>query len=150
MPGPSVHQGPAASDCGCGQGPGADLLPIPGTSNAPECMRSAAGYGAGYDPYGAYGTYDGYGPAGYLPAQQYASNSSILGINYQDGQFWKGAVLGAAITLLVTNESVQRGIIKGAAKIYGTVQGRRSGNQGKIRGRPGRNASAGARNNRRS
>ena len=50
-------------------------------------------------------------------------STSFLGMNFRDQQFWKGALLGAAVTLIVTNESVQKGIMKTVATLYGAVQG---------------------------
>ncbi len=50
------------------------------------------------------------------------ADTSILGVNFHDQQFWKGALLGAAVTLIVTNETVQKGIIKTVAKLYGSMQ----------------------------
>lgn len=47
---------------------------------------------------------------------------SIFGLNLSDGSFWKGALVGAALTLLVTNETVQRAIMMGVAKAYSTAQ----------------------------
>ena len=43
--------------------------------------------------------------------------TSFLGLDVQDSNFWKGALLGAAVTLLVTNESVQKGVIKTVSKL---------------------------------
>ena len=43
--------------------------------------------------------------------------TSVLGLDVQDSQFWKGALLGAAVTLLVTNESVQKGVVKTVSKL---------------------------------
>ena len=43
--------------------------------------------------------------------------TSVLGLDVQDSQFWKGALLGAAVTLLVTNESVQKGVVKTLSKL---------------------------------
>jgi hypothetical protein len=48
--------------------------------------------------------------------------ASFLGLDVQDTQFWKGVLLGAAVTLLVTNESVQKGVMKGFAKITAATQ----------------------------
>ncbi len=48
--------------------------------------------------------------------------SSVLGVNVQDSQFWKGALLGAAVALLVTNESVQKGVIKGISSLSAAAQ----------------------------
>ncbi|CAN2042070.1 hypothetical protein GMMP15_660113 [Candidatus Magnetomoraceae bacterium gMMP-15] len=42
---------------------------------------------------------------------------------YKDQQFWKGAVIGTALTLIVTNDKVQKVIMKGAMKVYSAVQG---------------------------
>jgi len=43
--------------------------------------------------------------------------TSILGLDVQDSQFWKGALLGAAVTLLITNETVQKGVVKTVSKL---------------------------------
>lgn len=43
--------------------------------------------------------------------------TTVLGFDVQDSQFWKGALLGAAITLLVTNETVQKGVVKTVSKL---------------------------------
>jgi hypothetical protein len=43
--------------------------------------------------------------------------TSILGLDVQDSQFWKGALLGAAVTLLVTNETVQKRVVKTVSKL---------------------------------
>jgi hypothetical protein len=48
--------------------------------------------------------------------------NSILGLDLQNNQFWKGALIGAAVTLLVTNESVQKGVVKAFAKLTATAQ----------------------------
>lgn len=83
--------------------------------------------GQGPLPYDAYGQVEGYPAAGYAatsyPQAQPYPSSTFLGLNFRDQQFWKGAILGAAVTLLLTSESMQKGIIKGVAKLYGAVQG---------------------------
>ncbi len=43
--------------------------------------------------------------------------TSILGLDVQDSQFWKGVLLGAAVTLLVTNETVQKSVVKTVSKL---------------------------------
>ncbi len=58
----------------------------------------------------------------YQQVQTDAAASSVLGVNVQDSQFWKGALLGAAVALLVTNESVQKGVIKGVAALSAAAQ----------------------------
>jgi hypothetical protein len=37
-------------------------------------------------------------------------------LNVDDSQFWKGALIGAAAVLLLTNESLQQALFAGAAK----------------------------------
>lgn len=51
------------------------------------------------------------------PAYPAVPTTSFLGLDVQDSQFWKGALLGAAVTLLVTNESVQKGLVKTVSKL---------------------------------
>ena len=53
------------------------------------------------------------------PVYPAAPTTSILGLDVQDSQFWKGALLGAAVALLVTNESVQKGVVKTVSKLSG-------------------------------
>lgn len=65
---------------------------------------------------------------GMVPQQSFQVQAApvgagFLGMNFRDEQFWKGALLGAAVALLVTNETVQKSVIKGAAKVVGMVQG---------------------------
>ncbi len=49
-------------------------------------------------------------------------DSSLFSLNVQDTQFWKGALLGAAVALLVTNETVQKGVVKTASKLTAAAQ----------------------------
>jgi hypothetical protein len=83
--------------------------------------------GPGPLPYGVYGQIDGYPGVGYAaasyPQAQPYPSTTFLGLNFRDQQFWKGAILGAAVTLLLTSETMQKGIIRGVAKMYGAVQG---------------------------
>ncbi len=44
-------------------------------------------------------------------------------LNLDDREFWKGALVGAAAVLLLTNESVQRALFRGAVKGREAVQG---------------------------
>lgn len=48
--------------------------------------------------------------------------NSFLGLDLQSNQFWKGALIGAAVTLLITNESVQKGVVKAIAKVTAAAQ----------------------------
>ncbi len=54
-----------------------------------------------------------------VPAAQ-STSFPILGVS--DWQFWKGALLGAAVTLLITNESVQKGTMKMISKVSAAAQ----------------------------
>lgn len=44
-------------------------------------------------------------------------------LSLDDKEFWKGALVGAAAVLLLTNESVQRALFRGAVKSRDAVQG---------------------------
>lgn len=43
-------------------------------------------------------------------------------LDFDDKDFWKGALVGAAAVLLLTNDSVQRALFRGAVKGRDTVQ----------------------------
>jgi hypothetical protein len=51
-----------------------------------------------------------------------APTTSILGLDVQDSTFWKGALLGAAVAMLVTNETVQKGVVKSVSKLTAAAQ----------------------------
>ncbi len=68
-----------------------------------------------------------FGPANYSPAvgvPQFANpaDSQWLGMNFRDDQFWKGVLLGAAAALLVTNDTVQKAVMKGTASVWTAAQ----------------------------
>lgn len=46
-----------------------------------------------------------------------APTTSFLGLDVASSTFWKGALLGAGITLLVTSETVQKTVMKGITKM---------------------------------
>ena len=48
--------------------------------------------------------------------------TSILGLDVQDTTFWKGALLGAAVAMLVTNDTVQKGVAKSISKLTAAAQ----------------------------
>ena len=52
-----------------------------------------------------------------MPTYPAVPATSFLGLDVQDSQFWKGALLGTAITLLVTNESIQKGVVKTVSRL---------------------------------
>ncbi|MBF0377740.1 MAG: YtxH domain-containing protein [Desulfamplus sp.] len=41
---------------------------------------------------------------------------------YHSQQFWKGIAIGAIATIFITNETLQKAVMKGAIKFYDTVQ----------------------------
>jgi len=67
-------------------------------------------------------------------------------LNLDDKEFWKGALVGAAAVLLLTNEGVQRALFRGAVKSRDAVQGgvrkvkERTGGARRARNRPARSA----------
>jgi hypothetical protein len=46
----------------------------------------------------------------------------LFSLNFQDDQFWKGAVVGAVAALLLTSETVQSGLTKTVGTIFATAQ----------------------------
>ena len=58
------------------------------------------------------------------PYQVQASQNTpaFLGLAPQNAQFWKGVALGAAVTVLLTNESVQKGIVTAVARMTAAAQ----------------------------
>ncbi|PIE57037.1 MAG: hypothetical protein CSA34_01685 [Desulfobulbus propionicus] len=52
----------------------------------------------------------------------YPTATSLLGLDVSDTKFWKGALVGAAITLLLTNESVQKGVVKSVSRLTAAAQ----------------------------
>ena len=106
-----VYPGQGAAPSPLSQSP---MTPGPG---ALDPIRSDA------NAYGAHAPVAAYGAASYVPMQQAQPSPGFLGLNFRDQQFWKGAILGAAVTFLLTNDAVQKSIIKGTAKLYGMVQG---------------------------
>lgn len=97
-----------------------------GSGQALEQGRSMGqGYGYGMPQPGIP---PGMGPAAGLPPQQHGmaqvmqelANGGNLGgltqlFDFRDTEFWKGALVGAAAVLLLTNDSVQRALFRGAA-----------------------------------
>jgi hypothetical protein len=59
--------------------------------------------------------------AGFSAAMNEFADQSGLGalkgfMNFNDGEFWKGALVGAAIVLLMTNEELRGALLGGAAR----------------------------------
>lgn len=106
------------------------------------------GHGMGAPPYG----YRPYGPAGYgapfghagpgpapgstPPGAESAGLGAAMGniadqaglgmfkdfFKFDDGEFWKGAMVGAAVVLLLTNDSLRDALLGGAAKTAEAVK----------------------------
>lgn len=49
-------------------------------------------------------------------------NSALSTLSPQNTQFWKGVALGAVVTLVLTNESVQKGLVRAVAKMSAAAQ----------------------------
>lgn len=138
-PGPSIHPG----------GSGGAPYGVSGHSGAAQAMpyQGFSGYNPGPHPMetgaGNHHPHPGtnqsasthhprlhdanhYGYYPHAPAQQAQPPSeegySILGLNLSDWGFWKGALVGTALTLLITNETVQRAIMGGIVKAYSAAQ----------------------------
>jgi hypothetical protein len=92
-----------------------------------------SGYGPGFEQQGGAGRMAGGGHgaghgAGMADLVDEIANGgnglSSLGkmLNFDDSEFWKGALLGAAAVLLLTNESVQGALFKTGAKTKAAVK----------------------------
>jgi len=46
----------------------------------------------------------------------------LFSLNFQDDQFWKGAIVGSVAALLLTSETVQSGLTKTVGTIFATAQ----------------------------
>lgn len=49
--------------------------------------------------------------------QQPQSLNSLFSLDLTNSNFWKGAALGAVVALLVTNDSVQKNVVKAVSKV---------------------------------
>ena len=139
VPGPSMHPG----ECGCSSG-GSQAMEGPpvaeGHGSAPghtDCNGAAFHPGTGTSGHAHPGSpssaqmhhpplheayhYGYYPPDAQVYDGQGAPGYSLFGLNLSDGNFWKGALIGAAVTLLVTNDTVQKTIMKGVAVAYSSA-----------------------------
>lgn len=102
----------------------------------------AAGPGPGHAGGGA-------GPAaGLAAALGSLAEDSGLGmfrefLNFDDSEFWKGALVGAAVTLLLTNEGLRESLIGGAMKTAEAVKAGFDGTGTEAHGTEGEAAGAG-------
>ncbi|MEZ4528776.1 MAG: hypothetical protein R2941_22925 [Desulfobacterales bacterium] len=65
----------------------------------------------------------GINPASYQNPCDYQNAYGEPALFYQSQQFWKGMAIGAIAAVFVTNEGVQKAVMKGAIKLYDMVQG---------------------------
>jgi len=81
-------------------------------------------YNAGQPGAGWSGNTPPGGYPGYQPSQgSYPARNSPPFFNFSNDRFIKGLLIGAAATYLVTNEDVQRSLIKGVVKTWSMLQG---------------------------
>ncbi|WP_242464034.1 hypothetical protein [Thiococcus pfennigii] len=72
------------------------------------------------------GAYPGYPQQAYhggAPQGAYAARPAAPFFNFSNDRFVKGLLIGAAATYLVTNEGVQRAVIKGVVRTWSMLQG---------------------------
>ena len=110
------------------QGPGVQGMGMQGMAMDPGPAAEPAAPYAGYAaPWPGYGTAPGYAPyAPYAPpygAYYPAAPSSAAPASSAGSRFLKGALVGAAAAYLLTNESVQRTVIRGAVQAWSSLQG---------------------------
>ena len=93
------------------------------------CIRDShqGGHPAYYGPPSAQHYPSGYGPhPGYYAQPAYAPHHHDSGLasffNFRDERFVKGAITGAALTFLLTNDSVQKNGIKSLVKLWSLFQ----------------------------
>ncbi|HOB63380.1 MAG TPA: hypothetical protein PKI41_14870 [Candidatus Competibacteraceae bacterium] len=115
------------------QGGGYGHPPAPGYGPPPWAQQGGhpGGQGHGYYPPSAYGApppgYQApasYGshPHAYVPHHHHESGLASF-FNFRDERFVKGAITGAAVTFLLTNDTVQKNAIKSLVKIWNMFQG---------------------------
>jgi hypothetical protein len=98
-----------------------------------------AGMGAGMGP-GVGGPHgQGHGPGMAEVMQELANGGNGLAslsrlLNFEDTEFWKGALVGAAVVLLFTNESVQNALFKTGVKAKDEVEKGMDGIKAKAEG----------------
>jgi hypothetical protein len=114
--GPQPGMGPYA-----GYGPGPMGSPE-GYGYGPGPMGPPPGYGEpGRDPAGG-----GHGPSMDQVVEELSNGGGLGGLgkllDFDDTEFWKGALVGAAAVLLLTNESLQQSLLKSGVKARDAVE----------------------------
>ncbi len=103
------------------QMPHAAYMPQPGALPS-GAIHSGAGMAAPAAPYpAALGMMQA--PAAYHTPTSQQTQTAQPFFNFANDRFLRGLLIGAAATYLLTNEEVQRTVIKGAVKVWTTVQG---------------------------
>lgn len=125
--GPGMHHGMGPGPFGPGpgmqyqwgpQGPGFAYGPPPG-AYGPGPGPGWGGYAPGFGPQQPMGPDPA--AAGFSAAMNEFADQSGLGalkgfMNFNDSEFWKGALVGAAVVLLMTNDELRGALLGGAAK----------------------------------
>jgi hypothetical protein len=98
--------------------PNAQPMPGPALPGAPHAMAAPAYLHAGID-------YPSAGMAAGMTERALAARASAAqpALGLGSDRFVRGLLIGAAAAYLLTNEEVQRTVIKGAVKLWSTVQG---------------------------
>jgi len=95
-----------------------------GQFQQPYYYYANAPAGAVQPPYPhGYAAYPGAGYPAYPAMAQPAVQHNAPFFNFSSDRFVKGLLIGAVVTYVVTNESVQRNAIKGAVKVWTMLQG---------------------------
>ena len=124
MPGPDIQQGAMAIEAESSSGHSCGKT-HPAQSNPadPAMSQPAAVNQPFFHDQLQFGVYSyplqnpGVQPYPLVPAQ-----ATFLGLNLRDQQLWKGALVGAGLTLLVTNDSVQKAVMKGVSSIFSAAK----------------------------
>lgn len=103
--------------------------PHPGYMAPPMPAQYGPQYGASaYPPpphpgYGGYGYSHPYPPPAQQPSHGYGDSGLGSFFNFRDERFLKGAITGAALTFVLTNESFQKNTVKSVLKFWHMLQG---------------------------
>jgi hypothetical protein len=85
--------------------------------NHPPLHLPEAGNAYNYGP----GEYAYYQDGGYYPAEQAVGYRSWF--DFSNSSYLKGFLIGAGVTLLLTNPTTQKTLVRGAVRIWSFVQG---------------------------
>ena len=123
MPGPDMQQGAMPADAEGGSGHSCGKSHPESDPAAPAMTHPTAATQPYFHDQLQYGVY-GYPPLNQAtqPYPPVPAQTTVLGLNLQDQQFWKGALIGTGLTLLVTNDSVQKAVMKGVSSIFSAAK----------------------------